>query len=46
MERNIPYLSIFSTTPPVEFDYFRYKIAKLDYSKNKKIKKIVDYFCK
>ena len=46
IENNIPNLSIFSRTPPVEFDYFKYKVAKIDYFQHKKIKKIVDYFCK
>ena len=34
MARNIPNLAIFSQTPPVEYDYFMYKIAKIDFDKS------------
>lgn len=33
-ENNIPNLAIFSSTPPVEYDYFLYKVAKIDFNKN------------
>lgn len=31
--RNIPNLAIFSQTPPVEYDYFLYKTAKIEFNK-------------
>lgn len=46
IKNNIPNLSIFSKTPPVEFDYFIYKVVKLDYYKNKRYKRLMDYFYK
>jgi len=45
IENNIPNLSIFSLTPPVEFDYYRYKVAKLDFSENK-ANKLLNYIVK
>jgi spermidine synthase len=35
IENDIPNLSIFSRTPPVEFDFYKYKVAKLDFSEGK-----------
>jgi len=36
IDNNIPNLAIYSETPPVEFDYFKYKVGKLDFSKANK----------
>jgi len=45
IENGIPNLSIFSNTPPVEFDYYRYKVAKLDFS-DKKANKLLSSLVK
>jgi len=43
-DNNIGNLSIFSKTPPAEYEYYRYKVAELNYFKNMKYKKLMDYF--